>query len=225
MGFTPLIAAFVVGLLGSGHCLAMCGGIVTGLAAARAPSGSTLAIAPTVLLYHVGRVSSYAVAGAIAGGSGAIAVALAPMLPMQRALAFIAACLLVGLGLYLCGFTRVLAPLERFGARLWVHLTPYLARFAPARTAPQALALGALWGWLPCGLVYSALATATAAGSPAQGAMTMAAFGLGTLPLLTTASGAVTRLLGPQGPRWVRIAAGVLLIGFGAAGVKALWIG
>jgi hypothetical protein len=115
-------------------------------------------------------------------------------------------------GIYLAGWWHTLLFLEKAGARLWKHLEPVGRRWLPVRHAGQAFLLGLVWGWLPCGMVYAALAMALASGSAAGGAATMLAFGLGTLPTLLTvglAYNALRRFL--QDPR-VRMVAGILVI-------------
>jgi sulfite exporter TauE/SafE len=126
---------------------------------------------------------------------------------------------LISLGLYLAGLGGQLVSLEALGARLWRRVQPYGARVLPADTAAKALVLGALWGWLPCGLVYSLLATALLSGSAASGAAVMLAFGLGTLPNLLLAGMMVKRLRDVVSDRRVRLAAGALVAGFGVAGL------
>lgn len=219
-----LLAAFTVGLLGSGHCLAMCGGIVTTLcagsrAAQAGPATGAAVNVRLVLGYHVGRIGSYATAGALAGTVGSLVWLADHALPAQRILLAVAALLLLATGLYLLGFTHLIAPLERLGARLWQRIAPVATRLAPARTLPQAIALGALWGWIPCGLIYGALAIAATSGSPLGGALTMLAFGAGTLPALLAASAMAVRLAAFIRHRMVRAAAGIVVTLFGLSGL------
>jgi sulfite exporter TauE/SafE len=126
---------------------------------------------------------------------------------------------LVSLGLYLAGFGAQLARVETLGAWLWRRVEPYGARVLPANTPAKAFALGTLWGWLPCGLVYSMLAVALVSGSGANGAGVMLAFGLGTLPNLLLAGMAFKRLREITSDRRVRLAAGMLVAGFGLVGL------
>ena len=185
-----VLTALLAGLFGSTHCLAMCGGIATALGSA---SHGSRAWQP--LLYHGGRLLSYGTAGAIAGALGAAA-----------GFAFAVSSWGAILRLGTRAVARWLRVPERWGARLW-------RRFAPARrvmlvSAPRtrALLLGLLWGWLPCGLVYSVLLAAAVAGGAAAGALIMLGFGLGTVPAMSTLSyagswlpqrdGLMARLLG-----------------------------
>jgi sulfite exporter TauE/SafE len=207
------LALFLIGLLGGTHCIGMCGGIVSALSMG-GPSGFVLHLA-----YNSGRIVSYAAAGAIAGALGGLSLTLSGQLPVRITLYLLANLMLVALGLYLIGITQTLAFTERFGKKLWVHLQPLSKRYLPARTVAQAFPLGLLWGWLPCGLVYSALATALTSGSALHGAGVMLAFGLGTLPNLLLAGLLAVRLKAYAALPLVRWAAGLLVLGFGVWGL------
>ena len=212
MGAATLGALFLAGLLGGGHCAAMCGGIA-GALSGRARAGLALQLA-----YNAGRIGSYAVAGAVAGAVGALAFAH-NIVPLQLALYVAANVVLVALGLYLGGWSRLLARLEKPAQLLWRRMAPLAARLLPADTLPRALAVGALWGWLPCGLTQAGIALALIAGGPLEGAAMMAAFGLGTLPNLLAAGLFYRRLhiwLKGRIGRWV---AGGTVLGFGVAGL------
>lgn len=203
---TGLAAALLGGLVGSVHCLGMCGGIAGALGMA---GGGRPAMA---LSYSAGRIASYAVAGAIAGAIGA---GLAGAMGVGPWLRLVMGAVLVLLGLQVAVNLRLLAPLEAAGARLWQRLSPVARRFVPPRHAGQALALGALWGWLPCGLVYGMLAAAAGTGGAAEGALFMAVFGLGTAPAMvgvTWASGRSGTFLTARRRRLL----GWLLVLFGA---------
>ena len=210
-------ALFLVGLLGGTHCVGMCGGIVGALSMG-APARLSLHLS-----YNAGRIISYAIAGAIAGALGAASLGLAGQVPVRLVLYLLANLMLVALGLYLIGVTRALAFSERFGQHLWRRVQPLTRRFLPARRATQAFPLGLLWGWLPCGLVYSALASALTAASPQRGALLMLAFGLGTLPNLVLAGLLLARLNEFVRRPWVRISSGLLVLGFGLNGLLGLF--
>lgn len=212
-----LFALFLVGLLGGTHCVGMCGGIVGALSMGGAPRPSLH------LAYNLGRISSYTLAGAIVGALGSASLALAGQLPLRVALYVLANLMLIALGFYLMGVTRALAFTERVGQNLWQRIQPLTRRFLPAQSVAQAFPLGMLWGWLPCGLVYSALATALAAGSATQGAMLMLAFGLGTLPNLLLAGLLLVRLRHIVQRPWVRMGSGLLVAGFGVWGLLGVW--
>jgi sulfite exporter TauE/SafE len=207
------LVIFLVGLLGAPHCAGMCGGIVAALAV-QTPGGRPAFVIH--LAYNVGRIASYGVAGLLAGALGAM---VGNLLPLQRGLYLLASLMLVAMGLYLLGATRVLAFAERAGNRLWVLVQPATARFLPVRGPAQAFPLGLLWGWLPCGLVYGVLVTAMASGSAWRGAATMLAFGLGTLPNLLLAGLLLARFRRFAQQPAVRVVAGLLVLGFGVYGL------
>ncbi len=216
MSGATLATLFLVGLLGGTHCAGMCGGIV-GALSLQAAGRSAL---PIHLAYNLGRIASYTLAGALAG---AIGYAFGNLLPIQRGLYLFASLMLLAMGFYLLGATRALATLEKGGQKLWSRIQPATRRFLPVRVPAQALPLGLLWGWLPCGLVYSALTTALAAGSAARGALAMLAFGLGTLPNLMLAGLLLTRYRRvAQAPTTRRIS-GLLVLGFGCYGLFNFW--
>lgn len=210
------LALFLVGLLGGTHCVGMCGGIVGALAMG-APGRWSMHLA-----YNAGRILSYTVAGAAAGALGAASMSLEGQMPVRLVLYLLANLMLVALGFYLLGVTRALAFTERAGQHLWRRLQPLTRRFLPARTVGQALPLGFLWGWLPCGLVYSALATSLTAGSAGRGALLMLLFGLGTLPNLLLAGILFARLNEFVRRPVVRTLSGLLVLGFGLYGLLAL---
>lgn len=195
----------------------MCGGIV-GALSLRLPQAvqkSARRLLPYALCYNVGRIVSYACAGALAGLIGAQLLDRLAAAHAELAGTFLSSAILVALGLYIAGWTRLLAPLELAGAWVWQRIEPLGRRLLPVGSPGQALALGLLWGWLPCGLVYGALTFALAAGGASQGAALMAAFGLGTLPMLLamgTAAGGLRRLSLAPG---LRRAVGIALLTFG----------
>ncbi|MEQ6916980.1 sulfite exporter TauE/SafE family protein [Halomonas aquatica] len=189
----PLAAAFIFGLLGGAHCIGMCGGIMSALTFAVPPSMRSPARLSGLLLgYNLGRITSYMTAGALVAGLGTL-VALSPQ--ARLVLQALAAVMLILMALYIADWWKGLLRVEALGRRLWKHLEPLGRRLMPVVRIPQALALGAVWGWLPCGLVYSMLAWSLAMADPWRGAALMGAFGLGTLPALL-ATGLAARQLG-----------------------------
>jgi sulfite exporter TauE/SafE len=142
-----------------------------------------------------------------------------PLAPLQVALFAAANVLMVMLGLYVAGWSAFPRRIEALGARLWRRVQPYASRLLPLDSFPRALGAGLLWGWVPCGLVYSMLALALASGGPAEGAMIMAAFGLGTLPTLLAAGLTAQRLAAIRRVRWVRAIAGTTIAVFGVMGL------
>lgn len=210
------IAVFLLGLLGGTHCVGMCGGIVSALSL-QMPRGRP---AWTIHLgYNLGRIASYTLAGAVMGTIGSIGMLLENLLPIQLALYLGANIMLIALGLYLTGITRVLAYPERAGQWLWRRIQPLTRRFLPPRSLAQAFPLGMLWGWLPCGLVYSVLVVALLSGSALRGATTLFAFGLGTLPNLLMAGVLLARFRGVVQSRAIRLGSGLLVLGFGVWGL------
>ena len=218
---TSLLTAFVVGLLGGVHCVGMCGGVVSMLTLGMAPERRGLAASlPLQLGYNLGRIAGYALAGALFGTLGAVLVQAPALHWLQRVLYAVAALMMVALGLYLGGWWCGLAVVERAGGLLWRRLEPIGRRLLPIRSWTQAVAVGLVWAWLPCGLVYSVLILALGTGSPMQGALLMLAFGLGTLPNLLGVgllAGAAARYMASA---WLRRIAGLLVMGFGGF---ALW--
>jgi hypothetical protein len=210
-------SAFMVALLGGVHCFGMCGGIVGALTLGLSPNASRrfTALLPYLLAYNSGRILSYTVAGLLAGGVGAWAANLASVHHGQRALQLIAGLFMVLLGLYLGGWWQGLHRLEQAGGVLWRRIEPLGRRLLPIRTPAQALGVGLVWGWLPCGLVYSVLIWAISAGGAAQGAFLMLSFGLGTLPALLAMGFFAATLARIAREAWVRRLAGALVIALG----------
>ena len=207
------LALFIVGLLGGTHCIGMCGGIVGALSMG---SGARPSLH---LAYNAGRIFSYVLAGALAGSLGGASLVLSDQLPVRLVLYVLANLMLVALGLYLMGVTQALAFSERAGQSLWRRVQPLSRRFLPVRSAAQAFPLGLLWGWLPCGLVYSALVTALSSGSALNGAGLMLAFGLGTLPNLLLAGLLAVRLKEFTSRPLVRFISGLAVLLFGGWGL------
>ncbi|WP_306579572.1 sulfite exporter TauE/SafE family protein [Pseudomonas sp.] len=207
----PLLgSALVLGLLGGGHCLGMCGGLMGALTLAIPPEqrGRRLRL---LLAYNLGRITSYACAGLLLGLAG-WAVASSPA---ALALRVLAALLLIAMGLYLAGWWSGLTRIEALGRGLWRHIQPVASRLLPVSSMPRALLLGALWGWLPCGLVYSTLLWAASQGNAGYSAALMLAFGVGTWPVLLATGLAAERVNALLRRRSVRVAGGVLVMLFG----------
>lgn len=221
-----LWSAFLVGLLGGVHCAGMCGGIVAALSLGLPESrqrGS--GCWPFLLAYNLARISSYTLAGALLGGVGWLASNWTGLHQVQQVLQILAALFMIFLGLYLAGWWQGLARLEQAGGVLWTRLEPLGRRFIPVRTPGQAFALGLVWGWLPCGLVYSVLVWAISTGTPWQGALLLLSFGLGTLPnLLLMGSVATSFSARVRDPRTRRVA-GSLVIAFGLYSLYQWFIG
>ncbi len=213
-----ILAALLVGLLGGVHCIGMCGGIVAALSVGLRPrTGAGSRGTWGVLLgYNLGRISSYGMAGALAGWLGEAVLRLGGLEQAQRWLQLVAALFILALGAYLGGWWSGLRRLEAAGGwLLWRHIAPLGRRWLPVRNPLQAYATGLVWGWLPCGLVYSVLIWSLASGSALRGAGLMLGFGLGTLPNLLLL-GALSEQLRQrlQRPRLRRLV-GALLLGYG----------
>lgn len=174
-----LISAFLIGIAGSVHCVGMCGGIVSAFSFILPKHQSAL---PYMLFYNIGRISSYTIAGAITGYLGSI-LTINLNTPLSI-LTLLSSILLLLMGLYIGGWWQILTVIEKAGSVIWKRISPYSKRFLPFKSPLQAFPYGFIWGWLPCGLVYSTLSWSLASGSAFMGAAVMFAFGLGTLPAL-----------------------------------------
>jgi len=205
-----MLSALILGLLGGGHCLGMCGGLMGALTLA-IPREQRSRRLRLLLAYNLGRVFSYACAGLLIGLAG-WAVANSPGAMLLRVLA---ALLLICMGLYLAGWWSGLTRIEGLGRWLWCYIQPLASRMLPVSNLPRALLLGALWGWLPCGLVYSTLLWAASQGNALSSALLMLAFGIGTWPVLLATGLAAERTTALLRRRGVRIAGGMLVIVFG----------
>jgi sulfite exporter TauE/SafE len=209
-----LLAALAAGLLGGVHCVGMCGGIVGALSLAM-PGQKQGPKLPILLGYNIGRVSSYVAAGALVGGIGQLSLGFMHIQSLQLVLSVIAGLMMILMGLYLGGWNGFLRHVEKAGGLIWKRIEPVGRKLLPVRNSGQAYLLGLVWGWLPCGLVYSMLIWALGSGGPVDGAMLMLAFGIGTLPnLLATGllAGQFVRRMQQPG---VRMTAAVLVILFG----------
>jgi sulfite exporter TauE/SafE len=204
-------AAFLLGLAASGHCLVMCGGISTALGIATAKDANGRARPTLLVSYQLGRIASYTLAGLLFAGVLGGVIAFLDIEVVRRTLRVVSALTLL-LGA-LVAFGRIRDPGFGVGHRLWTKIAPLGRKLLPVTSVPRALAFGMVWGWMPCGFVYSVLLIAMLQLDPIRGAMVMAAFGLGTAPaLLITAFGAqrLTRLASLPATR--HVAGSVLLL-------------
>lgn len=209
---------------GSASAAIATAGVAGGAAGAGTAEAGTPAAALTlVLAYNTGRIGSYMLAGAMAGGLAGGAQSLAGLAGIQLGFYWLANLMLVALGLHLMNAWRGLAWLEQCGRLLWQRaqpaIAPWMKTLLPVQKPQQALALGALWGWLPCGMVYSVLLTAMLSGDAFDGAAVMLAFGLGTLPMLVGLGLIGARVQRAMRRPLVRIACGVAVLGFGLLGL------
>jgi sulfite exporter TauE/SafE len=215
------LAAFALSLLGGLHCAGMCGGFIGALQINRSRDVPALQLA---VGYHAGRITSYAIAGALVGALGGSLYAAA-VLRLQIALLVIGSAMLFVIGATLIGRSAWLKRIEPMGAWVWRIVGPLARRVYPPRSAGQAIIAGLAWGWIPCGMVYAALPLALVAGGALQGALVMLAFGLGTLPNLAVVDAAAVRL-GAAGSgtmsasrAWLRPLAGAVIVVFGLSGL------
>lgn len=207
-------SAFLIGLLGSTHCLGMCGGISASLSMAL-PVGNGFRLRQTLMLlaFNVGRIASYAV---IAAGVALLSTSAADQwAQLGGVLRTLAGVLLIMMGLSMAQWWQGIRYIERIGAPVWARLSPLTQRLLPVRHTSQAFGLGVLWGWLPCGLIYSTLGWAALQPSVGTAALTMVFFGLGTLPSMLATGYAAGWIRNLQGNRIFRQVTAVMLIVFG----------
>ncbi|MDO4879051.1 MAG: sulfite exporter TauE/SafE family protein [Neisseria sp.] len=205
-GDISFFTLFLLGFFGGGHCVGMCGGLSSAFALQLPPGLNRLGL---IALLNLGRVASYVLIGVLAGALGQFGIFLDETRSVQNVLYVAANVLLLLLGLYLAGLSAAARHIEALGRPVWRRLNPVLNRLLPIRGARACLAVGMLWGWLPCGLVYSAAMYALGSGSAWQGGLLMLAFALGTLPNLLAAGWFAGQLTVLLHKRAVRLAAGL----------------
>lgn len=198
----------------------MCGGIASALTFGLPDSdrASPSRLLSRVVAYNLGRITSYALAGGLAA---TVFSALPAVMPQagHQVLAVVAGTVLILVGLHLAGWFPALRRIESLGAGLWCRLQPYTRTLLPVRSIPRALLVGALWGWLPCGLVYSTLVWAAASADPLRGALYMLLFGLGTMPAVASAGMLAGGAAGFTRKAAVRRGAGLLLVAVGTISI------
>lgn len=191
---TDLLAALLIGLIGSSHCLVMCGGIAAALQLSMSAQSAAQKWRWQLLL-SLGRLTTYSLFGAAVGYFGVSAMQLAGVSLIW--LRLLAGILLLMMALYISRLWFGLIYLEKLGQTVWRLVQPVAQKLLPLNSAGKAYGYGLCWGALPCGLVYSTLGWSLASGSLLQGALLMFSFGLGTLPaiLLTgNAAGMLNKL-------------------------------
>jgi sulfite exporter TauE/SafE len=222
LGF--LVSAWLVGALGGTHCVAMCGGLVGAVAARDAACGASRlrSVVETQACYHAGRLATYGLLGAAFGVAGAGARLAGDLALVQRAMYMAASAFLLLLAASLVVRMPPVLALQRAGV---VLVSPLLRRAQPLlRTSGTTgrIAMGLAWGLMPCALVYSVLPLALLAGGPAEGALVMLAFGLGTLPNLLAGGVLLARARRFVPTVALRYAGAALMAAFGLLG---LWRG
>lgn len=177
-------AALVMGLFSSLHCIGMCGSIIGTLTFSLSPElrNNKTRLFGIVFNYNLGRIISYGLAGALVGVLESFLSLPFTQGQAHRLLQLVSAAIMTGAGLYLAGWFPRFAYIEKLGTRFWKIIEPFGRKLIPVKNRSQALLFGMIWGWLPCGLIYTALALAATTGNIVHSAITMFAFGLGTLP-------------------------------------------
>ena len=205
---------FLLGFFGGTHCVGMCGGLSSAFALQLPPHLNRLGL---IVLLNLGRISSYVLIGLIVGLVGQIGISLDDTRWLQNGLYLSANLLLLFLGLYLAGISSLATRIESIGRPVWKRLNPLLNRLLPIQSVPACFGVGMLWGWLPCGLVYSASLYALGSGNALEGGLYMLAFALGTLPNLLAMGLFAAQLKNFLQRKTVRLAAGLLVAAW------ALW--
>ena len=202
---------FLLGFFGGTHCVGMCGGLSSAFALQLPPHLNRLGL---IVLLNLGRISSYVLIGLIVGLVGQVGISLDDTRWLQNGLYIAANILLLLLGLYLAGLSTAATQIERIGRPIWKRLNPILNRLLPIKSVPACFGVGMLWGWLPCGLVYSASLYALGSGTAVQGGLYMLAFALGTLPNLLAMGIFAAQLKTLLQRRAIRLCAGLLVAGW-----------
>lgn len=208
----------MVGLLGGTHCAGMCGGIVSAitLGLPNEVRGDSHRLTSYLLLYNFGRISSYIIAGLLIASLSLGLSSFADGMVVRQVFTILAAIMMILLGFYLSGWwPKAINKIEKLGFFIWRFIKPLAQKFIPIQSPFQALMAGALWGWLPCGLVYTALIWAMSAETIFQGGLVMACFGIGTLPVLLGIGFFSSSMIQYLQKQWLRSSIGVLMIGFG----------
>ncbi|MGL6261792.1 sulfite exporter TauE/SafE family protein [Vibrio sp. WXL210] len=210
-----LIGAFMVGIAGSVHCMGMCGGIASLVSLGSEQQGSSANRLSNIVGYNLGRLSSYALFGALLGGALASLIELSELTQAFIVLRLLAAVIMIALGLYIAQWWFGILKIEQMGKGIWRIISPLTKRWLPIRSPLSAIPLGFLWGWLPCGLVYSMLTWAVISGGASEGALVMLAFGLGTLPSMLAFGIGSVAIQQLKASSFFKKIAGITLIAYG----------
>lgn len=203
-----LLTLFLLGFFGGTHCVGMCGGLSSAFVL-QLPQG--LNRFGLIVLLNSGRLAGYILIGTLMGALSQIGSLLHHTHSLQLLLLTAANLLLLLTGLYLAGLSSLSAKIETLGKPVWRRLNPFLNKLLPIKSVSGCLAVGLLWGWLPCGLVYNASLYALGSGSALQGGLYLAAFGLGTLPNLLAIGAFAAQLQGFLRRRSIRLCAGLFV--------------
>ena len=205
------LTLFLLGFFGGTHCVGMCGGLSSAFALQLPPHLNRIGL---IVLLNLGRISSYVVIGLLVGLVGQVGISLDDTRAVQNGLYIAANVLLLLLGLYLAGISASATKIEGIGKPIWKRLNPLLNKLLPIKSVPACFGVGVLWGWLPCGLVYSASLYALGSGNALHGGLYMLAFALGTLPNLLAMGIFAAQLKTFLQKRMVRLCAGLLVAGW-----------
>ena len=214
-----LLTALMAGLFGSLHCAGMCGGIASALGMSLKETRVSGKPLYPALFFQVGRISSYCVAGFIAGTFGDVLTQAEIVKDIANYLRLFSALFIIGLGLYLAGLFAFFSLIEKIGIPVWKKISPLSRHLLPVKYLHQAYGLGFLWGWLPCGLTYSMLLWSIVAGSGTEGGLLMLVFGLGTIPAMLPITLGVGKVVNMVKQPLVRKVVGLLIF---AAGIFIL---
>ena len=215
-------AALLLGLAAGGHCLFMCGGITAALAVATAKDTAGHPRLTLLVAYQLGRITSYSLAGLLFGGVLGTLIVVLDAEAVRLMLRTLSAATMMLAALVVIG--RVRDPGSYLGRSLWRRLAPLGRRLLPVATVPRALAFGAVWGWMPCGFVYTVLLIAALQADAGRAALTMAAFGLGTLPAMLATSVGAVRVIGLAARPAARRLAGAVLVASAVVTLAAAWL-
>lgn len=209
MIINDFFSAFLIGILGAGHCIGMCSGIASALSFSISPNQKNGLL--SLLLYNLGRISSYSIAGFIFAASSSVLVIWMGGKESLIYLRIFAAFMMLLLAFYIARLWNGLLIVERGGQFLWRFIKPLAQYFLPLKHPILAFPLGFFWGWLPCGLVYSTLVWAISTADAVNGLMIMLGFGLGTLPAMMLVGSLSHKLKNILNKQWFRYSSGVVL--------------
>ena len=209
LDFPLLFSSFMLGFLGGVHCVGMCGGLCAAFSLQLPPNISRHKL---IILLNLGRLTSYIIIGALFGLFGQLGTNTVVGNEIRAVLFVVAQILLIFAGLYLSGLFAGFAKIESVGKPIWRKLQPIMHKFLPIQSVSGSLIVGALWGWIPCGLVYSVSATALSSGHGLSGALIMLAFGLGTLPNLFAVSLFAAQIKNFFQNKKIRLVAGLIIV-------------
>lgn len=200
--------AFIMGLFSSMHCLGMCGSIIGTLTLSlnQEIRESKTRLLPFVFNYNFGRITSYTFAGLLVGILHSVLTIPFADGQGHRYLQLFSAMIMVSAGFHIAGWFPHFSYLEKMGIGIWKIIEPFGRRLIPVQSLSQAYSFGMIWGWLPCGLVYAALALSATTGDITRSTLTMFFFGLGTLPAvfsLGIMTNYLTRLSRVRGFKWL----------------------